>query len=396
MPGKKKRADKRSGRKKTPAVFVSDNNEVESRMKLIHCSDLHLDSKMESNLTRELAKERKRELILTFERMVDYAVEQGVQIILIAGDLFDTTRIGKTAARLVEEQITGHPQIDFLYLQGNHEHDNFLAALTQHPENLKVFGREWTKYSYPLGEENKTITITGVELTPENSKGIYDSLVLAQDDVNIVMLHGQESQYDARDNAEIINIRALQNKYIDYLALGHIHEYKYQKLDNRGNYCYSGCLEGRGFDECGPKGFVLLNVEDGQVQHTFVPFAKRTLETVMVDISGCHTIGEISVHIEEAFKDISPDCLVKTVLTGEVDMDTDKDISYLAKKYADRFYFLKIYDKTRLAVNYADYRLDMSLKGEFIRLLEKADLPQEEKDAIILTGIRALSGEEIE
>ena len=46
-------------------------------------------------------------------------------------------------------------------------------------------------------------------------------------------------------------------------------------------------------------------------------------------------------------------------------------------------------------MNYEDYRLDQSLKGEFIRLLERADLPQEEKDAVILTGIRALSGEEI-
>lgn len=371
-------------------------------MKIIHCSDLHLDSKMESNLTRELAKERKRELLLTFERMVNYAVEQEVRIILIAGDMFDTTRIGKTAAKLVEEQITGHPQIDFLYLQGNHERDNFLAGLAELPANLKVFGREWTKFSYPITETEETaespemLTITGVELTPENNKGIYDSLVLAQDDVNVVVLHGQESQYDAKDKAEIINIRALQNKYIDYLALGHLHEYKYQKLDNRGNYCYCGCLEGRGFDECGQKGFVLLDIHDRQVEHTFVPFAKRTLETVPVDVSGCHTTGEIGARIETAIAGLSADCLVKLILTGEVDMDTDKDVSYLVKKYAERFYFLKIYDKTRLAVNYADYRLDMSLKGEFIRLLEKADLPQEEKDAVILTGIRALSGEEIE
>lgn len=358
-------------------------------MKIIHCADLHLDSKMESNLSREQAKERKRELLLTFEKMIAFAVSENVRAIIIAGDLFDTTHIAKSAAKLVEEQIKDHPQIDFLYLKGNHEKDRFLAGMTELPENLKVFGDSWTRFGY--GE----ITITGVELTPENGKNIYDSLVLAQDDINLVVLHGQESQYDAKDKAEIINIRALQNKYIDYLALGHIHEHKYQKLDNRGNYCYSGCLEGRGFDETGEKGFVLLTIEDGKVKPKFIPFAKRTLYEIPVDISGLHTTGEIVKQAEKAIAGIDKSSLVKLVLTGEIDMDTDKDITYLTQKFSEYFYFVKIYDHTKLAVNYEDFRLDRSLKGEFIRILEKADLPQEEKDAVILTGIRALSGEEL-
>ena len=53
---------------------------------------------------------------------------------------------------------------------------------------------------------------------------------------------------------------------IDYLALGHIHSYKCHKLDKRGVYCYSGCLEGRGFDECGDKGFVLLETEEDRLE----------------------------------------------------------------------------------------------------------------------------------
>ena len=42
-------------------------------MKLIHCADLHLDSRMEANLTKEQAKERRQELLGTFARMVAYA-----------------------------------------------------------------------------------------------------------------------------------------------------------------------------------------------------------------------------------------------------------------------------------------------------------------------------------
>ena len=39
-------------------------------MKLIHCADLHLDSKMNANLDKDHAKERKGELLHTFEKMV--------------------------------------------------------------------------------------------------------------------------------------------------------------------------------------------------------------------------------------------------------------------------------------------------------------------------------------
>ena len=66
-------------------------------MKIIHCADLHLDSKMTSNLDREKARERKNELLLTYKRMIDYANKEGITDIIIAGDLFDTKNVSKKA-----------------------------------------------------------------------------------------------------------------------------------------------------------------------------------------------------------------------------------------------------------------------------------------------------------
>ena len=62
-------------------------------MKIIHCSDLHLDSKMETNLDKEKARERKNEILITFEKLISYAKENDVKIIIIAGDLFDKKTI---------------------------------------------------------------------------------------------------------------------------------------------------------------------------------------------------------------------------------------------------------------------------------------------------------------
>ena len=86
-------------------------------MKIIHCGDLHLDSKMTSNLSKEQARERKMEILRTFTRMVDYAKKNGVRAIMIAGDLFDTHNISATARNLVKDTIAQTPEIDFYYLR---------------------------------------------------------------------------------------------------------------------------------------------------------------------------------------------------------------------------------------------------------------------------------------
>ena len=105
-------------------------------MKIIHCADLHLDSQMTANLTKEQARERKREIIRTFTRMVEYAEKTGVRLIMISGDLFDTRNVSALARNTVRDMICTHPQIDFLYLRGNHDSDNFLSKLEEVPDNL--------------------------------------------------------------------------------------------------------------------------------------------------------------------------------------------------------------------------------------------------------------------
>ena len=98
-------------------------------MKIIHCADLHLDSKMTANLSKEQAKERKMEILRTFSRMVEYAKNNQVSVIIIAGDLFDTRTVSATARNLVRDVIIQNSDIDFIYLKGNHDYDSFLSKL---------------------------------------------------------------------------------------------------------------------------------------------------------------------------------------------------------------------------------------------------------------------------
>lgn len=364
-------------------------------MKIIHCADLHLDSRMNSNFDKIKARERKAEILRTFERMTEYASEQNIQAILIAGDLFDTRNISASVRNTVLFCITAHPSVTFYYLRGNHDTDNFLSGLEEIPENLKLFGSRWTTY------HQGGIAISGVELSPENAGSVYVSLVLDVRSFNIVMLHGQESESNSGDSFLNIRLKALKNKGIDYLALGHIHGYRKAALDARGTYCYSGCLEGRGFDECGSHGFVVLDIDpsSGSYTHEFVPFARRTFYSVTADITGCDTTPRMADRIASALKEAGcePDSLVKIILTGGLDVECEKDMDYLLSRFGSQFYFVKIYDETYLKIETESYLYDRSLKGEFARLvMEDPQLSEDDKKMIIRYGFQAIAGEEVQ
>ena len=360
-------------------------------MKLIHCADLHLDSRMGTHLPPEKARARRQEILRTFERMVDYAAETGVQAILIAGDLFDTKAISAGTKNVVLSRIANHPDIRFYYLRGNHDRDNFLTGLDSIPENLKLFSDTWQVY------EEGRVRIAGIELEHADPGAVYASLVLPADTFNIVMLHGQETESGSRDKAEIINLRALRGKQIDYLALGHIHTPKTEKLDARGIYCYPGCLEGRGFDECGPHGFMLLDIPDGgEMTQTFVPFAYRTLHALLTDISGCLTSFEIGRKIDEKIlaENIPEKDLLRVILTGQVDVNCEKNLAYLSSRLS-RFYYAEVQDASEPVVRFEDYANDRSLKGEFFRtVMADASLSEQEQLKILEIGFRTLAGEE--
>ena len=359
-------------------------------MKIIHCSDLHLDSKMETNLDKEKARERKNEILITFERMIDYSKENDIKIIIIAGDLFDKKTISTKTKNIVKTAILSNSEIDFLYLKGNHDEAGFIDEDEEIPNNLKIFSNSWTTYKY------KDLTISGIEFGNTDNYDIYNSLILEKNTLNIVVMHGQESESNVKDKAEIINLKELKNKNIDYLALGHVHSYKQEKLDKRGVYCYSGCLEGRGFDECGEKGFVLLDIEENKIKSKFIPFASRNLYEIHVDITGTKENNEIEQRITKKIKNIPETGMVKIVLDGEVEIGEERDIEYLTKKFESNFYYLKIEDKPTIKIDYMKYKNDISLKGEFIRkVIEQDDLTEEEKSKIISTGIKALSGEDV-
>ena len=354
-------------------------------MKLIHTADIHLGSKMDSRFNRDISDERKSELRNTLKRLVMYAKENQVAIIMLCGDIFDSDSPYKKDKDFFYSLIRSTPEIDFLYLKGNHDtHDNVLEEI---PENLKLFSDKWTSYTYG------NVIISGIELCASNASSYSASLSLTKDSLNIVMLHGQLSDSTGSGN---IQLKKLKNKNIDYLALGHIHKPSEGRIDERGEYVYCGCLEGRGFDEPGEHGFVLIDTDGGKIAHKFIPFAQRRIHETDVDISGSKNAYEAYKKVSGSVKFNKQD-LFRINLTGEIEFDVERLAVDVERMLADSCYFISVKDRTGKKINISQYENDLSVKGEFVRMVyAQADISDEDKMTIINCGLRALNGKEID
>ena len=140
---------------------------------------------------------------------------------------------------------------------------------------------------------------------------------------------------------------------------------------------------------------MLLETNEHGVSHSFVPFASRTLHDVTVDLTGLTTAPELLSAMRHAAEGIDQGDLVKFTLTGSYPPDAHKDLPFLRTMLSDRFYSVKIKDSSHLQLDAASYENDISLKGEFIRIVLSSELPAEDKDRIICAGLEALRGEEI-
>ncbi len=364
-------------------------------MKIIHCADLHLDSRLSAHFDRNTARKRRTELLENFSRLFRWAKENQAESILIAGDLFDTDYVSASASNLVLDVVREYREITCYYLKGNHDRTDVFSDREDLPENLKTFSEEWT--SYDISEK---VRLCGRELTRDNAARIAEGLETDPEKVNIVMLHGQASK--SRSEAGIpVYLEALSGKNIDYLALGHLHSFMTERLDERGRWVYSGCLEGRGFDETGEKGFVLLEIdpETGWLDSRFVPFARRRLFTLNADVTGCVNSYEMIAACRKVLEasEASPEDLCRICLTGEVDAGCEKDLLLIRSLLDDDRYYLEVRDETRYRIDPEAYRYDETLTGVFIRsVMQDPALTEDEKAHVIRAGLQALRNEEVQ
>lgn len=395
-------------------------------VRLIHTADLHLDSAFSSRFSKEEAEERRQSLLMAWNRLLSYGIEKKVQAVLIAGDLFDSAVVSRSTMEIFLSSIRRNPDISFFYLRGNHDTENTFRFQENLPKNLFLFSKGGKKYRL-----NEKLILAGKEYygsTERNKDGFPGQSFwdFKEEDCNLFMLHGELTESDIRyplepasgigvrneegaeqdrnaenevqDNAGI-SLKALSRYPVHYLALGHIHKRGEGQFGSI-RYAYPGCLQGRGFDEEGEKGFFYLEVneETKEIQTEFIPIKEGEFRILELEL--CEEDDSLSAleKIEEKIKEeacTEKDSL-RILLKGEKSPEGERNLRYLERALSERFSYVEVKEESRLVLRKEDYIHEKSLKGEFLRMVSDSEsLSEEEKEKIILLGIGLLQGEEL-
>jgi len=236
-------------------------------MKFIHIADVHIGARPDADFPWGV--EREKEILTSFNKIIDLCNEQKIDLLLIAGDLFhrqplirELKEINYCFDKLIRTQV--------VFIAGNHD---YIGARSNY------IGFAWTNKVHMLSEE----AMDSIYLEDINTE-IYGFSYHTRDimepryhkvypgceeRINILLAHGGDEKNIPIDK------KALQNNGFDYIALGHIH--KPEQFGDR--MAYAGSLEPMDKNETGERGYITGEIEKdldiSTIELRFVPNSIR-------------------------------------------------------------------------------------------------------------------------
>ncbi len=278
-------------------------------MKFIHTADIHLDSPL-SGLTAY--RDAPAELLRTvtrdaFTRLVDVAIEEAVDFMVIAGDLYDGTwKDYNTGHFFCREMGRLHKVGIAVYLlYGNHDAESEMTKKLTLPANVHSFE---SRKANTFRIEALKVALHGRSYkeaaTLDNLASSYPSPVAGW--LNIGVLHTALGGYAAHASYAPCTLAELGSKGYQYWALGHVHEYAILQKDPW--VVFPGNLQGRHIRETGARGAMLVNADE-----TGILSVERLLVDVLrwhrvhVDASSSTTLPEVTRLVGQAFERLLAD-----------------------------------------------------------------------------------------
>lgn len=372
-------------------------------MKLLHAADFHLDSPL-TGLPPDKSALRRGELREVPARLAKLAGEEGADLVLLSGDLFDGARVYPETLRALAGALE-EMAVPVFIAPGNHDyyHQKSPYALTAWPDNVHIFTQLGLE-AVELPELN--CVVHGCAFTAPHREDDPLAGFAAPDDgkLHLLCVHGEVGPAGSYGP---IDPKSLEKSGAAYAALGHIHA----GMSGRAGktlWAYPGCPEGRGFDELGPKGALIVTFggearlgitsPDGPA---FAPIGLGVQSAAAQFVPVCRRQYRIEPVNVESFTDALPKGesadLVRLLLTGESRFAPD--LAALTAQAAPHFFHVELRDRTTLPTDLWARECEDSLTGLFLREM-KARLDRAEegkKDKLLLAarfGLAALEGGE--
>lgn len=273
-------------------------------VQFVHTADLHLGSPLRTGgVGNSRHRNTLREATYTaFERIIDIAIDESVDFVIVAGDLYDRKHRSVRANEFLVEQFSRlrEENIPAYVIYGNHDPFGAGRNAVEFPDNVYEFDHESREVAYYPDEDEPRARIWGQSYRSESDdRSMYH--YYAPDDgriPNIGVLHtGLDSTGNRYVPCTPNDLRSKDD--IHYWALGHIHQ---TRVRNDGTpLVYPGIPQGRQITEPGVGGCMLVTIEaNDNPEIEFVPTSPLVWQTVDIPIDADDTIDGVEDLIDIA------------------------------------------------------------------------------------------------
>ena len=370
--------------------------------RFFHTADIHLDSPLKglAGLDGNAVDRIRTATREAFRNLIGHALEEQVDFLIIAGDLYDGDWRDYNTGLFFVQQMgrLNEAGIPVFLLYGNHDAESQITRRLELPENVQVFSARKPE-TYRLEALNvalhgqsfrdRSVTENLAQSYPDPTAGAF----------NIGVLHTALGGMGGHENYAPCTRPELVNKGYDYWALGHVHGAAI--LHERPYIVFPGNLQGRHIRETGAKGAKLVRVTDADVREvsSITCDVVRWAE-IAVNVGGAGTRREaedsMRTAIAEAVENIADDRLLacRILLQGKTSIHdellrTEEDLIATARGFAlgqghERAWIEQINIETEAETPMETLIAREDALGELYRIMTDA-----KDDAALLATLRA-------
>lgn len=267
-------------------------------LKFIHTADIHLGKELSYNKTnnaflQEIFKNANKNAFLN---LVDLAIKENVDFILIAGDLYDRQARSIKASKFFVNQCQklNENNIQLYIISGNHDPAGIENKVFTLPQNVHNFSSSKTEVYEYTKNNVKIARIIGQSYQNKfETTRIYKNYNVADSSLyNIALIHtalnNEDKNYIPCSKNDLLN-----KKNIDYWALGHLHKFK--KINSNPSIYFPGTLQAHNISEEGNKGAILVELKNNlKSKEKFIELAPVNYQKITIDLEKHDKINNIS------------------------------------------------------------------------------------------------------
>jgi DNA repair exonuclease SbcCD nuclease subunit len=360
------------------------------RVKLLHFADLHLDT-MFRWAPPEVARARRLGLRETLDRICALAAEHHVDALTCGGDLYEQDRFTPDTAEFLRARFAElHPVRVFL-APGNHDWCGPRSVYRQVDWSPNVHLFPTPRLEAVALTEGVTLWGAGHDV-PANTPNLLESFRVDRGGLNIAVFHGSDlSSMPMQGESKVAHSpfrpEQIEEAGLDHALLGHFHS-----PASRPRYTYPGNPDPLAFGELGERGAVLMTLTaDGSLTRDWLPVAVDLAQDRTVEVSGVRHSGEV---IDRVIAEVDGLCgAVRVTLTGELDPNVDMNLRDIATRTSSQnLAVITRVGRLSVAYDFDLLRSESTVRGQFVRDVFDADLDEDERRRVLVTGLRALDG----